>query len=123
MAAAIVPVVLNAIAFAGPLIPPLVQFVESAFGPKTGPTRLDTVMNSLKALLVPMATAGTVAGVPSDAELKAAIEAVLANMKANGQLAVGAVAAPGAAAPGIAGSGTAPQITVPMQLVGYLRTT
>lgn len=111
MAAAIVPLVVNAISFIAPLLPPLISKVESAFGPRTGETKLETVLNGVKAILTPVATAGMVNGVPSDAELKAAIEAVLAQMKITGTV-TQQVASP---------TGSGQMVSIPMQLVGTLK--
>ena len=63
--------------------PPLFRFVESKFKPKTGATKMTTVLNAIKALLEPLATAGELGGaVPSDNELLQLLEQLLTQEKA-----------------------------------------
>lgn len=70
-----------------PAIPSLVQLVEKLFGAGTGATKLDTVVQMIKQLipnikLPPGVTDGSI----TDDQIKGAIESVLSNLKASGQI-------------------------------------
>lgn len=50
-----------------PLLPSLVTFAEQAFGPKTGSTKLDTVVKAVQPIVNNLATAGKLGGPPPSA--------------------------------------------------------
>jgi len=77
------------------LIGPLITAAESLFGPKTGKTKAAMVFDALKPTLEKMATAGKIPGIPSDDEISAAIEMVLANKKAHFEQLLSSVAPDG----------------------------
>jgi hypothetical protein len=116
MAAVAIPLIASVLSVIGPLLPGLIERVEALFAPKTGTTKLQTVLDALKALLEPLAAAGNLQGTPSDAELIAAIEATLALLKANGQLPLPGSALPGAAGVPVPSAPSANTMTVPVTI-------
>ena len=74
-----------------PAIPSLVNLAETLFAkkPKSGPDKLNAVTQTLQVLLTQLKSAGLISTdslMPSAEGLHGAIEAVLANQKATGQL-------------------------------------
>jgi hypothetical protein len=91
MAAAAIPLALSALGTLGPLIAsvatPLIKLAEAHFAPKTGASKMETVLQAVQAFLAPLATSGTIQQpVPSPAELQSIVEGVLGQLKATGQL-------------------------------------
>ena len=87
MAVAAIPVVLTAVQFAvgtlGPLVSSLIGRAETIFNkPLSGQSKLSWVLGGIKALLDPLSASGVAPVVPpTDTEINAIIEAVLAQMK------------------------------------------
>jgi len=68
-----------------PLIPQLVTLVEGLFGPKTGSTKLDTVVKAIQPVANNLATAGKLGGPPPSAtDIAAAVSAVAAQLFPSG---------------------------------------
>jgi hypothetical protein len=122
MAAAVVaiPAVLTAVQFAvgtlGPLVSNLIGRAETIFSkPLSGQSKLSWVLGGIKALLDPLSASGVAPVVPpTDTEITAIIEAVLAQMKQAGTLQTPASAA-SAASPS-SSSGTVQSFNVPIKM-------
>ena len=83
MAAAIVPGITSLLPV---VVPALVQGVEHLFGSKTGPAKLQTVLDALKAILGNLGKAGLTTAPPSDEALVALIETVVQDLKSKNLL-------------------------------------
>lgn len=87
MAAAIVPIVGQVAALVAPLLPDIIRGVEQVFrAPRSGQDRMDVIASTLRAIVDKAVARGEVAGQPSDAELRALVEATFQRMKAAGEL-------------------------------------
>jgi hypothetical protein len=95
-------------------IPSIIQMVESLFGPKTGPTKLQVSTDMLKQITDALAAAGKIPGIPDQSSLALIIESVFQQMKAAGQ-ATGTLIAPVGAI-----TGTLPLPKASYQLTGVL---
>jgi hypothetical protein len=99
MATIAIPIVTTALGSLGPLIAnlamPLIQLAEAHFAPKTGSSKMETVLQTLQAFLTPLASSGTIQQpVPAQTELQSIVEGVLAVLKTI----PGALPAPGSGA-------------------------
>jgi hypothetical protein len=69
----------------GPLIPQLVTAAESLFGPKTGGTKLNTVVSAIQPIVNNLATTGKLGGPPPAAtDIAAAVSATAAQLFPSG---------------------------------------
>lgn len=69
----------------GVVIPPLIKLVESLFGPKTGATKQQTVLDMLQPILQALGKNGTVNGPQPTADaLKGQIDAFVSTLQAQG---------------------------------------
>jgi len=65
----------------GPLIPQLVTTAEQLFGPKTGGTKLNTVVSAIQPIVNNLATAGKLGGPPpASTDIAAAVSATAAQL-------------------------------------------
>lgn len=86
MAAAIIPVIASTITALSPLVPPIIQGVEALFGPKTGPTKLQTAVDMLGKAAEALAAAGKIQGIPDLSTLTTLVQSSVDALKAQGQL-------------------------------------
>lgn len=77
------------IGLVGPLLPAMIKGIEGLFGSKTGPAKLATVEQMVSQLLAALGAAGKAGGAPIPENIRAAIEAVLAALKAQGAIDAG----------------------------------
>jgi hypothetical protein len=84
----------------------LVKFVETKFGPKTGPTKAGTVLDMATKLFEALATAGIIP-LPKNEEIKALIQLVVDTLNKQGAL-VGGETKIDAALPGVLTTSSAP---------------
>lgn len=68
------------------LIGPTIRAVEAIFGPKTGETKMEAVVEALTPVLEKAAAAGKIPGIPDEATLRTVIESVFQKGKADGTL-------------------------------------
>ena len=71
------------ISLAPTLIGPTIRAVEALFGPKTGATKMEAVVEALRPVLEKAATAGKIPGIPDDVTLRTIIESVFQKDKAD----------------------------------------
>lgn len=73
------------LALLGPLIPQLVTAAEQLFGPKTGGTKLNTVVSAIQPIVNNLATAGKLGGPPPAAtDIAAAVSAAASQLFPSG---------------------------------------
>ncbi len=85
--AAVVPIIGQVAALVAPLLPDIIRGVEQVFrAPKSGTDRMDVITSTLRAIVDKAVARGEVGGQPSDAELRAMVEATFQRMKAAGEL-------------------------------------
>ncbi len=86
MAAAIIPIIAAAEPILAPLIHRLVLFVESKFGPKTGPTKFSTVVAAIGPVANALATAGLIPGTLDGVSIAALVQSVVQSLQSTGIL-------------------------------------
>lgn len=79
--------IMSAVAALAPVIPPIVQAVEHAFGKGTGETKLQTATKVTQLVAEGMAAAGKLGGpAPTEAQLMALVESTVQDLKARNLL-------------------------------------
>ncbi len=85
--AAVVPIIGQVAALVAPLLPDIIRGVEQVFrAPRSGQDRLDVASQAIRAVVDKAVARGDVGGSPSDAELRALVEATFQRMKSAGEL-------------------------------------
>ncbi len=93
--AAVVPIIGQVAALVAPLLPDIIRGVEQVFrAPRSGQDRLDVASQAIRAVVDKAVARGDVGGSPSDAELRALVEATFQRMKSAGELSAAAVKIP-----------------------------
>lgn len=85
--AAVVPIIGQVAALVAPILPDIIRGIEQVFkAPKSGQDRMDAATQAIRAVVDKAVARGEVGGSPTDAEIRALIEATFQRMKAEGQL-------------------------------------
>ncbi len=77
------PLIAALVSLAPKLIGPTIRAVEAIFGPKTGDTKMQAVIDALIPTLTKMAAAGKLPGIPDEATLRTVIESIFQQDKAD----------------------------------------